>query len=96
MTYEELEVNTEIAIKEKSHEEQRTHKTVRYTVIKKYPGMCIVMDKRGRRRGIAIGELIMNKIITQEPYFESLRNEHIKASKGWHKKDSGVAGECAP
>ena len=86
MTYDELEINTEITIREKPHEECRIRKAVKYTVVAKYPGMCIAVDRNGRRRGIAIGELIMNKVVTQEPYFESLRKDHGGGTKGWHKK----------
>lgn len=96
MTYKELEINTEIVIREKPHEECRKHKTVKYTVVAKYPSMCIAVDRNGRRRGIAIGELVMNKVITQEPYIESLRNDRSRDSKGWRKKNATTAAEYAP
>lgn len=85
MTYEELKINTEIKLKEKPNWEwEKTPcRTVKYTVVAKYPGMCIVEDKRGHRRGVAVGELIMNKIIVQAPCFEALRCE---GRKGWRKK----------
>ena len=84
MTYEELMVNTEIKLREKGDGQRASHKTVKYTVAAKYPNMCIIEDRKGRRRGAAVGELIMNKIITQEPVFESLRKEgsRAKASRG--------------
>lgn len=98
MTYGELKINTEIMLKEKPYEECRAYKSKKYTIIAKYPSMCIAVDSTGRRRGIAIGELIMNNVITQEPRFESLRNEHdtYKIPRGWHKKNAKLAAEYAP
>lgn len=92
MTYKELQINSEIKLKEKKDTKRASHRMVKYIVVAKYPNMCIIEDGKGRRRGAAVGELIMNKIITQEPVFESLRKEgsSAKASRGWHKKDKPI------
>ena len=89
MTYEQLEVNTEISLKEKS-EDGRNSRKIQYTIVSKYPHMCIVEDRKGRRRGVAVGELIMNKVITQNTYLEALRGELRTCNKkrGWHKKET--------
>ncbi len=98
MTYKELRINSEIELKEKEDDKRASPMMVKYTVIAKYPNMCIIENRKGRRRGAAVGELIMNKIITQEPAFESLRKEGsgAKASRGWHKKDTQSIAEYAP
>ena len=95
MTYEELEINTEIKLREKPDEEKRQYMAVPCTVVAKYPSMCIVEDKRGRRRGVAVGELVMNKVITQEPYFESMRRNVSNDNKqtGWRKRNMKMAAE---
>lgn len=78
MTYEELELNAGIKLKEKPDDEQRAYRMVPYTVVAKYPCMCMVEDDRGRRRGVAIGELVMNRVISQEPRLEALKRESRK------------------
>ncbi|MDE6365167.1 MAG: hypothetical protein K2L86_13055 [Lachnospiraceae bacterium] len=83
MTYDQLEINSKIRIREKPDNEKSPSRLVKYTVIAKYPSMCVLEDGEGRRRGVSIGELIMNKIITQAPYFEKLRSEK---HNGWRKK----------
>lgn len=87
MTYEQLEVNTEIKLKEKT-EDEKARRAVKYTVVAKYPHMCIVEDRKGRRRGVAVGELIVNKVVTQNIYLEALRGERrtCNKKKGWHRK----------
>lgn len=85
MTYDELKVNTVVEIKEKPDEERAAYRKKKYIVAAKYPSMCILEDSRGRRRGVSVGELIMNKVITQSPYFEMIRQE--KCSR-WRKKSS--------
>ncbi len=75
MTYAELKINTKIKLKQKPDGERRAARAMRCTVVAKYPYMCIVEDSKGRRRGVAIGELIMNKIVTQESCFEAMRKE---------------------
>lgn len=88
MIYEELETGTEIGLREKPHETCRLYKTVKYRVVSKYPRMCIVEDQKGKRRGVAVGELVMNGIITQDPYFESLRKDAGKdRPEGWRKRN---------
>lgn len=99
MTYKELELNTEIRLREKGEGERAQSRLVRYAVVAKYPNMCIVEDRKGRRRGVAVGELIVNKIINQEPIFESLRRESNgirKTSRGWSKEDSQHSVEYVP
>lgn len=86
MTYEELETGTEIRLKEKPDDEQRAYRMVKYTVVAKYPSMCMVEDKKGRRRGAAMGELVMNKVIQQERHLEALRRETGKP-RGRNCKD---------
>lgn len=83
MTYDELKINTVVEIREKPNEERVPSRKVKYMVVAKYPAMCILEDKKGRRRGVSIGELIMNKIITQSPYFEMIRREKCS---GWRKR----------
>ena len=67
-------------------------------VIAKYPHMCIVEDRKGRRRGVAVGELIMNKVIKQNTYLEALRGERrtCNKKKSWHKKGTKQEAEYAP
>lgn len=83
MTYDELKINTVVEIKEKPDEERAACRKMKCLVVAKYPSMCILEDKKGRRRGVSIGELIMNKIITQSPYFEMIRREKCS---GWRKR----------
>lgn len=92
MTYDELKINTMVRIMEKPDGERVPCRTVKYTVVAKYPSMCILEDNKGRRRGVSVGELIMNKIITQTPYFEELRREKCN---GWRKKTSKQDTEYA-
>ena len=82
MTYDELKINTVVEIKEKPDEERAAYRKMKYIVVAKYPSMCVLEDRKGRRRGVSIGELIMNKVITQSPYFEMIRREK---SSGWRK-----------
>ena len=83
VTYDELKVNAVVEIKEKPDEERAAYRKKKYIVAAKYPSMCILEDSRGRRRGVSVGELIMNKVITQSPYFERIRREK---GCGWRKK----------
>lgn len=99
MTYDELEISAEIKLREKGDGERAPSRLVRYAVVAKYPNMCIVEDRKGRRRGVAVGELIVNKIIKQDPVLESLRKESNgtrKTSRGWRKKGSECTAEYAP
>lgn len=95
MTYEELEINAEIKLKEKGDGERASHKMVKYTVAAKYPNMCIIEDRKGRRRGAAVGELVMNQVITQEPCFESLRKDANRDRQldGWRKRNTKRTAE---
>lgn len=94
VTYGELELNAKIKLKEKPDDEQRAYRMAEYTVVAKYPSMCMVEDKKGRRRGAAMGELVMNKVIRQERHLEALRRETGKPRgrncKNKEKQDSGT------
>ncbi|MFG6320712.1 MAG: hypothetical protein K1W41_03970 [Lachnospiraceae bacterium] len=91
MTYEELELNTRVKLREKLDDEQRAYRMVEYTVVAKYPCMCMVEDGRGRRRGAAIGELVVNKVISQEPRLEALKRETGKPrGRGCTKKRRAI------
>lgn len=96
MTYGELKVNTEIKLKIKPDGEKVPCRTVKCTVVAKYPGMCIVEDRKGRRRGVAIGELIMNRVVTQEACFESLRKDagRDRQLDGWRRRNSRRTAEA--
>ena len=98
MTYAELKINTQIKLKQKSDSERASIQVIRCTVVAKYPHMCVVEDSKGRRRGVAVGELIMNKVITQEPCFEAMRKECAKdkTSSAWHKRETKCPAEYAP
>lgn len=98
MTYAELKINAQIKLKQKPDEARMPVRATRYTVVAKYPHMCIVEDSKGRRRGVAVGELIMNKVITQEPCFEAMRKECAKdkTSSAWHKRETKCPAEYAP
>ena len=98
MTYAELKINKQIKLKQKSDSERAHDQVVRCAVEAKYPHVCIVEDSKGRRRGVAVGELIMNKIITQEPCFEAMRKECTKdkTSSAWHKRKVKCPVEYAP
>lgn len=78
MTYEKLPVGRKINIKE--HESDKATGRTRvvwkwYTVAEKYPHMCIAKDAKGSRRGLSMGDLIVNGVIKQEAGFEALRKE---------------------
>ncbi len=84
MTYKELPVGRKINIKE--HESDKATGRTRvvrkwYTVAEKYPHMCIAKDAKGSRRGLSIGDLIINGIIKQDTELEALRRETCKKSK---------------
>lgn len=83
MTYDELKINATVEIKEKPNEERAAYRKMKYIVVAKYPSMCVLEDKKGRRRGVSIGELIMNKVITQSPYLEMIKREKCS---GWRKR----------
>ena len=78
MTYEKLPVGRKINIKE--HESDRLTGRTRvvwkwYTVAEKYPHMCIVENEKGSRRGLSMGDLIINGIIEQKAELEALKKE---------------------
>lgn len=80
MTYEELPVGRKIRINEREFDDEsgRT-RTVRkqYTVSEKYPRMCIVENGKGSRRGLSMGDLVVNGIIEQETCLEAIRKEAV-------------------
>ena len=89
MTYAELKINTQIKLKQKPDEARMPVRATKYTIVE---------DSKGRRRGVAVGELIMNKVITQEPCFEAMRKECAKdkTSSAWHKRETKCPAEYAP
>ena len=93
MTYKELAVGTKIKLKKQREREKGISEKTKakiYTVIAKYPYMCMVEDRAGRKRGVPIGELIMNGIIMQSEAAEALRRERNeeKDVSGWHKGET--------
>ena len=46
MTYAELKINAQIKLKQKPDEARMPVRATRYTVVAKYPHMCIVEDPR--------------------------------------------------
>ena len=76
MTYKELPVGRKIRISEREYDD-RTGRTrsvgKQYTVAEKDPHMCIVKDAQGSRRGLSMGDLIMNGVIKQKPELEALK-----------------------
>ncbi len=93
MTYKELAIGTKIKLKKKRERERGISEKTKakiYTVKAKYPYMCIVEDHAGRKRGVPIGELIMNGIIMQGEAAEALRRERNKEKdvSGWHKGET--------
>ena len=78
MTYQELPIGQEIKIREREFDwlAGRT-RTVRkqYIVSAKYPSMCIVENTKGSKRGLTLGDLVVNGIIEQKAELEALRKE---------------------
>ena len=78
MTYQELPIGQKIKINERESDSitGRTRTTrIQYIVIAKYPSMCIVENTRGSKRGLALGDLVVNGIIEQKADLEALRTE---------------------
>lgn len=78
MTYEQLPVGQKINIKERESDRLSGRTRVvrkRYTVAEKYPHMCIVRNAAGSRRGLSMGDLIINGIIEQKTELEALKKE---------------------
>lgn len=86
MTYEELQIGQKIKIKERVGYEGEKPRTVQkcYTVTAKYPCMCMVEEAGGHRRGLSMGDLIINNIIEQSADIEAIRKNPCK--NGWRKK----------
>lgn len=59
---------------------------VKYAVVAKYPNMCIIKDSKGRRRGTAVGELVMNQVIAQEPCSTEGHGERSKIDRNDSKR----------
>lgn len=78
MTYEQLPIGQKINIKERESDRLSGRTRVvrkRYTVAEKYPYMCIVINAHGSRRGLSLGDLIINGIIEQKAELEALKKE---------------------
>jgi hypothetical protein len=79
MTYKELPIGQKIKINEREFDDNsgRTRTVKRqYTVSAKYPHMCIVESRKGsRKRGLSLGDLVINGIIRQSAELEALRKE---------------------
>ncbi len=81
MTYKELPIGQKIKINEREFDDKtgRTRTVKRqYTVSAKYPHMCIVESRKGsRKRGLSLGDLVINGIIEQRAELEALRKEPV-------------------
>ena len=78
MIYEELPIGHKIKINEREFDDNtgRTRTVKRqYTISAKYPRMCIVENRKGSRKGLSLGDLIINGIIEQKAELEALRKE---------------------
>ncbi len=76
MTYEQLPIGKKIKIRERETNLaiNKVRATIKqYTVAEKYPHMCIVKDAQGSRRGLSLGDLIINGVIKQKPELEALK-----------------------
>lgn len=78
MTYEELPIGQKIKINEREFDDKtgKAHAVRRqYTVSAKYPRMCVVENGKGSKRGLTLGDLVINGIIEQKAELEALRKE---------------------
>lgn len=78
MTYKELPIGQKIKISERESDRiTGKTRTVRkqYTVSAKYPCMCIVENEKGSKRGLSLGDLVINGIVEQKTELEELRKE---------------------
>ncbi len=84
MIYEELPIGHKIKINEREFDDNsgRTRTVKRqYTVSAKYPHMCIVESRKGsRKRGLSLGDLVINGIIEQRAELEALRKEPVSST----------------
>lgn len=81
MTYKDLQIGQKIKIKEyikERLEDRANYKKVTYTITEKYPHMCIVEDEKGYKRGLSMGDLIMNGIIRQRAELEAIRKDQTQ------------------
>lgn len=80
MTYKELKIGQEIDIKEKADcEDGKPHNVQKkYRILKKYPHMCMEEDINGRKRGLSLGDLVINKIIKQDAHIEAIKKKSCK------------------
>lgn len=68
MRYKDLRIGQKIEIKEhkEDHTEDRAYyKITTYTITEIYPRMCVAVDRKGHKRGLSMGDLIVNGIIEQ-------------------------------
>ena len=84
MIYEELPIGHKIKINEREFDDNsgRTRTVKRqYTVSAKYPHMCIVESRKGsRKRGLSLGDLVINGLIEQRAELEALRKEPVSST----------------
>lgn len=80
VTYKDLRIGQKIKIRENTEEsiKSRARYKIRiYVVAEKYPHTCIVKGPKGSRRGLSMGDLIINGIIEQRPEIEALKKEPV-------------------
>lgn len=78
MTYKELQIGQKIKIGEREPDDGTGRTRIikkQYIITAKYPHMCIAEDRRGSRRGLSLGDLIMNGIIVQKAELEAVKKE---------------------
>ena len=78
MRYQDLRIGQEITIKvlkEDSMKSRANYEIKEYTITEKYPRMCVAVDKKGHKRGLSMGDLIMNGIIEQCAELEAIKKE---------------------
>lgn len=78
MRYKDLRIGQQIKIKERKedHTEDRAYyKITEYTITEIYPRLCIAVDRKGHKRGLSMGDLIMNGIIKQSVELEAIKKE---------------------
>lgn len=78
MRYKDLRIGQEIKIKERKEDrmdDRAYYKTTTYTITEIYPHMCVAVDRKGRKRGLSMGDLIMNGIIEQCAELEAIKKE---------------------
>lgn len=78
MRYKDLRIGQKIKIKERKEDrvdDRAYYKITTYTITEIYPSMCVAVDRKGHKRGLSMGDLIMNGIIEQSPEIEAIKKE---------------------